>query len=502
MFYEYLKQNDLEDLLCKLDYDPPSFSNENKVFMYLYDIVKNKRRVLIEGDYDVDGLMCVLIMKEMFDILQVNTYDVFKYRLKTHSIDKYAMFQCIPGHYVYFIVTDTGSSELDIVQQICATGTRVIILDHHNTKLDYSDFPSNCAIVNTILENRILLYDKFALSAGALCFCVADKFCRTYFDFSLLSQSAYALTSLYADCMDMSNRLNRTIYWLATGLKLNAVPSYIRHFMNDYVVFGRRYIEYWYAPRINSLFRSDNTELINTYFFDTDKSVVKSKCIETINKLYESERELVYKISDIVTVQELNNFVQADLESVDDFIPVKENHLYNYTGLIANKLADRYGKTAIVYCSTSEFYKGSVRDKYNRNYLSTFQQFCYAGGHNSAFGFRVNLFDLDKFLKVTQRIDLYYADKTSLNLPIIEQYDLAEPDTQLINDMAQFNDFSCSKVPSAYLRKQLVGVDKKFTSYGYKYLWGDFIIQSQNPLEYGSIILLKPTKKRTITLVT
>ena len=67
--------------------------------------------------------------------------------------------------------------------------------------------------------------------------------------------------------------------------------------------------------------------------------------------------------------------------------------------------------------------------------------------------------------------------------------------------MALYNDFSGGSTPVAYIQKEMVGLEKTYSSYGYRYKWGEFSIQSNNPIDYGESLLLKPIKKRTVTLV-
>ena len=161
MFYESLAEHGYEGVLDKVPYKHPEFSasNEDKVFEYLYDIVHCNKRTLIEGDYDVDGLMCVMILTSMFSKLGMTNYKIYNYHTRTHTLDAYAMHECLQGHYDYFVVGDTGSSDMEMLNVISKSGTRIIVLDHHNTIYNYDDYPENVAIINTMLENRILLQD-------------------------------------------------------------------------------------------------------------------------------------------------------------------------------------------------------------------------------------------------------------------------------------------------------------------------------------------------------
>ena len=476
---------------------------EEKVFEFLDDILQNSRKVLIEGDYDTDGIMCAVTINDYLTALGSRKHDVYQYRARTHRVDRYAMQQAIQGRYDYMIIGDTGSADMDIIERLCQLGIRVIILDHHNSIYSYDDFPDNAAVINTTMENLLLKEDIFKLSAGALCYCVMAKYALERHNIALRGAVSYALTSLYADSMDMSNKLNRGIYWASSKLSRNELPVLLQHFMNEYTVFGRRYIDFWYAPRINALFRAEKLSLLNYYFFHKDiLSVNRIHCIELIENIYTAGRNMVNMVVDLVKVEELSNFVFCDLSCVDDEIPVEKNKLYNYTGLIANKLSNKYGKTAVVLCETARNYKGSLRDKYNRNYLSIFQQFCEAGGHNSAFGFTINSLDYQRFVSSLMRVDKYYSEGTYLNGPIIEEHEVPIPDSQLLEDMALYNDFVGGDLPAAYIKKQFIGnMPERYNTYNHVYSWGGYSIQSTYALDFGAQLILKPIKRKKVTLM-
>ena len=155
--------------------------------------------------------------------------------------------------------------------------------------------------------------------------------------------------------------------------------------------FYSRFIQFRLIPKINSIFRTEKFEYINDCFFNENiEAADKARCLETIEDIYTSNRNMVLAVADTIDYVELNNFILADLKSVSDYFKIYENKLYNYTGLIANKLSDRCGKPAVVYCPMVNYYKGSFRDISGRNYLQIFKQFCSAGGHGAAFGIKID----------------------------------------------------------------------------------------------------------------
>jgi single-stranded-DNA-specific exonuclease len=504
MFYSYLEENKMRSILNFVEFSYPTFSQEDRVFAFLDEIRNNENaRVYGYGDYDVDGAMCAKVIETFLEKLGVKDFTMFEYKNRTHSLDGSAVNECINGKFNYMIIGDTASQDLQVLKYLVGNGVKVLIMDHHVTSFNYDDFPEGVVIVNTTLENEILEKDEYELSAGALCFCVLDKYLKSI-DLEDKSMYAYALTSLYADCMEMGNKLNRSIYWAAIGLERDELPKEITAFLNEYTIFGRRYIDFWFSPRINALFRSEQFKVLNAFLFHSDNQAKTAACIDLINKIYKSNREMIGVISDVLQsdVEDMKNFVVCNMNLINEYKNVEEYKLYNYTGLIANTLTDKFEKPAIVYCEQGSKIKGSVRDKFSRDILSIFQYLCDAGGHPPAFGFYVNKFDFPRFLRMIHMMDKDLVLDNAVSSPIIEQIGAVNPDSAMIDDMALYNDFSGGKLPVAFIRKQYIGnITEKYSKYYHELKWGEYRIQSQESLVFGQNMILKPTKKKSVVLI-
>lgn len=496
-FYEELQRRGVQDILNHPVYQSPDFHNWFRVNLFLQNIVQNSENcsVLVYGDYDVDGLMCAKTMEDCLCNLGVSKVDVYHYTQRTHALDTLAVQQAILGKYDYFIVCDTGSSNMELIHRVTKHGINVIILDHHVTSYSYENFDDdeNIAIINTEIENSLAGYRKFELSAGALCYVVMRKFCEEN-DYALYRPSAaYATVSLYSDCMNMANAFNRSIYYEAKALQREELPHLITCFLNDYSIFGARYIGYWFAPRINACFRSESFDVLNQLCFDHPNYNLEVVLCETIEDLYQKIRKLTKELADIIEVSELEHFVVGDLQSVEDIYNIDEYKIYNYTGLVANMLSEKYGKACVVHCFAETEIKGSVRDLFSRDYLSLFQHICNAGGHAAAFGFHIGVFDLDTFYNSLRYLDENFPIDEINNEPIILPMRSIAPDDLLIEDIAKYNEFSGQGLPIVYIKKQLVGTMKEIkTPYNFKYKWGDYMIQSDYCVPFGSYVLLKP----------
>ena len=508
-FYEQLYELGLEDLLVKPKYKTLKMINADKIHNMINDILTTNAKVLLYGDYDTDGLMCIKVWEEFFRLIGFTNYTTYRYAERMHTLDPRAVTQAIEGRFEYIIINDTGSSELGenrLLNKLILFGLKVILIDHHQTKYYYEDYPKDCAIVNTTIQNK-MQPDRppVLLSAGALCFVILEHYISEYRS-SLNTDvlAVFALISLYADCVDMSNTLNRAIYYKALNVDYKNLPKSISLFLKFGNKFCRRFIEFQYTPKINCAFRNELFGLLNDYVsLKNDRDIpTMVKKIEMLSDFHVMSAEVINQVADIIEHEILDNFVIANLNSVDSYISIEENKLYNYTGLVANRLAERYSKSAVVWCLHDGQVKGSFRDLLSRNYLKTFQQFCIANGHNPAFGIHVNPLEFDTFIKFIKRIDKKFYIKGEPNRPVVVEHNEREPDLKLLHDIATYNEFGGNMIPIALIRKRYTADIKESNSKfgGYTYKWNKYFISSKHRYKYGDYILVKPTIGKSLRL--
>jgi single-stranded DNA-specific DHH superfamily exonuclease len=501
-FFDILSNMNKIDLIdASIKYVPPIFSTEHLVLDALKDIKENNRKVYLYGDPDNDGAVCIETFRETFSYIGYTNYDVHRYSSRKHTIDVSAVNKCISGGYDYMIICDAGSQEPEVLSRLNSMGIKTILLDHHQSSYDYEDFQGT-AMINTAFENRRLTEEIF-LSAGALCFVVCDKFIKNLNMPELPTLAPLALASLYSDQIDMSGTLNRSIYYLATSSE-SRLPKFIQHFMTDRDSFTRRFVDFHLAPRINSLFRSESFDLLNRYLFWKPGAGSLSDILDNVNGVYFKYRESVNTGADIIETRVLDNFVLGNLSSITNMIDIPEKIITNYTGLVANKLADKYKRTAIVYGDSGVDIKCSLRDLYGRNYLEIFKQFSKANGHNAAFSISVGYLDFNNFISYIEMIDKQFYIKSLSNEPIIVPHNVQEPDARMVIGMALYNEFCGGNNPKAYLSKNWLDDRQRPYEGGYymQYKWGSsYKIKTKNKLRVGSQLIIQPFRAKAINLV-
>lgn len=507
-FYEELDELGLDSMVTRTSYHTIYLERHEEFSLKLDKIIKENLKVLLVGDPDPDGLMCLLQWKEAFKLLNFKNYTVYPYNSRSHKLNPLAVKEAIDNNYDVIIINDTGSKAFKEIDLLIKNKVDIIIIDHHQTPLNYKDYPSECIIINSIIENRVNKNVQLTVSAGALVFILLDAYLA---DKRIDSNPliCYALTSLYSDSIDMSSDINRGIYFSAVAYASSDLPTPISMFLNERTKFCRRAIEFQYAPRLNCAFRSELFAVLNTYVnLSTQTSIADFvPIIETLKDFHVKSSRLVEQVADLIEYVEMNNLIIANLQSVDSYINIKTNKLYNYTGLVANKLADRYKKAAVVYCGYGDIIKGSFRDLLSREYLPLFQEICEADGHNSAFGMTIKPYQFMTFLEGVKKLSLLDI-KSCRNTPMIFKYEQA-PDIKQLYQMALYNEFGGNETPLVLVEKDYTGdiklkngsYNKKSDYNDFRYSWGEYLVVSKYKVNKGDTFLLRPTISQTLRLM-
>lgn len=499
-FDKFLIDNNVDVLKDIGSYRHPTFINERKLFDYLDDIFYNNKKVFVHPDCDPDGLMCCLQFIELASNFNFKNYDIWEYRNRSHKVDEEFIYEAISKDYDYVIIFDAGTNQLDSIKKLCTFGVKVIVIDHHINDYMYEAYPNDCAIINTIMNNQVDVDNFYRLSAGALTFCLFYKYACEKRKF-LNSLSAFGLISLYSDSIDMADRLNRSIYYMATELKMSFLPRFVKDFLGK-MVFKRRFIEFTLVPKINAMFRAEEFYLLNTYFFRSSNlsTFDYNNLLNNITSLHEQTRKMIDYVTDLVDRKELDNFVLVNLSNCE--ISVGLNKLYNYTGIIANNIAQEYGKPCITLCDNGQEVKGSFRDLLGRDYLRIFKQFSICGGHASAFGLHIPYIDVDYFVDMLSNVidKKFYIYELEDNL--IVNMSVPNPDVDLLRRIAIYNEFAGGSLPIALVRKKhLMEELSSYNRTSYRYKWGNLVVESKYKLVLNQYIKIKPILTSKLKLV-
>ena len=384
-----LKQRfeDGEKRLCDIP-DPALLKDAPKAARRIADAIKNKERIAVVGDYDVDGVVSTAIMVDFFKRIDYPLQAVIPNRFYDGYGVSPSVLERIDADIV--ISVDNGITARDAAEVCKQRGIDLIITDHHTPP---EILPDAYAIVDPKLEDCSYPFKEICGAEVAWLFLALLKR-ELKADVDMRSSIDILAIAIIADIMPLVD-INRAL--VKEGLRQlmrSSRPAcvIIRDFLNKSRITSED-IAFQIAPRLNSAGRLEDASIALDFL-----------CAATTLEAYE-------KFEKLTALNEFRKETEADAvaealslvgESDDDVIVVaKEGWHEGVVGIVASRLVDRLGRPAIVLSIDGEDAKGSARSlgdvdifaliDANRALLEKF------GGHKMAAGLGLKTKNIDAF---------------------------------------------------------------------------------------------------------
>lgn len=426
-------------------HDPFLMPGMDKAVARLNKAMGAKERIMVYGDYDVDGTTAVALV---YKYLQ-NFYSNIEYYIPTRydegygislrSID-YAASQDVR----LIIILDCGIKAIEEIRYAKSLGIDFIICDHH---VPDDELPDAVAILNPKLEGST--YPCPHLSGCGVGFKLMQAFAKSngIGDAELDALLDLVAVSIAADIVPMVDE-NRIMAY--HGLRrLNNNPNMgLRAIIRICGLTGKGItisdVIFKIGPRINASGRMQSgreaVELLVAR--DAADAYEKAKAIDQYNK---DRKELDKRIT-----EEANAILEANGEMLDD---KKSIVIYNkdwhkgIIGIVASRLTELYYKPSVVLTLANGLATGSSRsvqgfDIYKavdsaRDLLENF------GGHAYAVGLSLKEENIPEF---TRRFEEYVAanitDKQLTPLLEIDAFlTFSQITPEFVNMLRHFNPF-------------------------------------------------------------
>ena len=487
-FLNILQEKNLDYVLGDHEFQPIVPQNGDKFAELFSTIVRDNLRVYVDYDCDPDGYFSALALVDTFRLVSFTNYTLVKHDHKRHVLGDAYIAALARSEYDVIFILDSSTNDMSNLTLLTECGKRVCVVDHHEPKYIFKDYPGNVLVVNPKIDKELtdVCYD--CLSCGAVMSLLCAFTLQTRYQIKPPTDLyLYGVVTLYSDIMNMSNAYNIAFVTRYQNTKI-INSALVRLFWDDkYSHFDRSYISFKLIPRLNSLFRTESFGLLYKMFFepqDIDYAIVR----EQIEMHYQECKKYTQKLIDNSSVLEYPKFV---------LVKLKDNSgkfARNFTGLVANSLSSVYNKTVICLCSISPVqWQGSVRDPFSRDILSIMRPLCYAEGHSSAFGIQIDARDLDMLVTLLSSL---MADLEDISdTVILADWDGRTDLTAEMQQMAEFNEFGGQGLPMAMGALtvkpsfKIYRDEKKIAVYGEGQRYLCFV----PTLDVGDVLLVKPT---------
>ena len=381
-------------------HSPFSFSQMDKSVELIKHAAKNKDKVMIYGDYDVDGMTSVALLKHTLKKIGIDALHYLPHRVKEgYGLNKNIVGLAKEKKIKLLITVDCGTSNHKEIAALRRNHVEVIVTDHHEPA--GSVLPDASGMINPKLKDAGYPYRDLA-GVG-----VAYKLCQALTNSLLLEDLDLVTLGTIADVVPLTGE-NRII--TKEGLKnfpQTKRPG-LQALINNAGIKDRKftptYISFIIGPRLNASGRMSSAETSLKLLM----SEVASEA-EELAKLVEAENRQRQKVEGQI-MAEAEAIISKEINFKDHQVIViaKEDWHQGVLGIVAAKLADRFYRPAIVISLNEKMCKGSGRSIKNfhlfdalvecKELLHTF------GGHAHAAGLTIAKDSVGEFRKTINRL--------------------------------------------------------------------------------------------------
>lgn len=353
-----------------------------------------KERVLIFGDYDVDGISATFVMLKLLDNYGVKA----DFYLPNRFVDGYGLtnqvLDKIKSKYnpELIITVDCGISCYEEVEYAKQLGIDIVITDHHNIP----DIIPNTIVVNPKLDNQNYSFND--LCGTGVAFKVAQAMLNKEEYEKLLPVVAIATI---ADIVSLTEE-NRLIVYKGLKLCSKYLPVGLKQlFLDNKIQISKPSsidIAFKIAPKLNSSGRmGDAVDSLKLYL---ESDIHKSKkLIEVINN-HNTKRQSICNDVYNDCKQMLQKYNISNLRAI---ILYSQNWDQGILGIVCSKLLEEYRRPVFLFSKINDELKGSGRsiNEINiHNMLSSMQDILTTfGGHSVAAGLSLNIKNFEEFSK-------------------------------------------------------------------------------------------------------
>ena len=383
-------------------YDPFLLQDMEIAVNKIIEIIESKGRILIYGDYDVDGITSIAVLKKFLDERGLNVdYHIPNRLNEGYGLKKETLEEIAKKNYDLMITVDCGISAIEEVDFANELGIKTIITDHHET-LD--EIPKAIAVVNPKRRDNVYPFRGLAGVGVVFKLIQAISIKLGLEEREYLKYLDLVCVGTISDIVPLVDE-NRVITKL--GLKLVEVTKNIglRELINisRYKKIDSSTVSFGIAPRINACGRMGHAEEALKLFLTSN--ITEAKEITKKLEEYNQERQSIEKRIYTEALEKLKDEEEAKKDSI---VLVSHNWHHGVIGIVASKLTEQFYKPSILLSIEDGEVKGSGRSipgfDLHEALCKTSEYLEKFGGHEMAVGLTLKEANYDSFKKEFEKL--------------------------------------------------------------------------------------------------
>lgn len=380
---EYLNPN-----ISQLN-NPYLFENMALVVDEIRQHIARGSKILIYGDYDVDGITATATMYDYLKKIGANVTTFLPNRyIDGYGLNLETLNKILDKETPDLIITvDCGITAVEEVEFLKSKNISVIVTDHHESDGNMPD----CLIINAKVSATYPF--KYLCGAG-----VALKLVQALGGVD--ETAPYLATTAIATISDIVELVGENRAIVALGLKnINSLPKGVLKLMNECGLSRTpkaSEIAFKLAPKINASGRMGDADVSLQLYLETRPSEINKIC-KTIINFNTQRQQLCNKIYEDVKAY-LNT---QDIYSMKAIICKSNEWEAGLLGIVCAKLSEEYHRPTCLFSETDGVLTGSCRSV---NGVNVHTLMCSMsdildkfGGHTMAAGLTLNIKYYDEF---------------------------------------------------------------------------------------------------------
>lgn len=336
-------------------HDPFLMPDMKKAVDRILKAMQNKEKIIIYGDYDVDGITSITVLKSFLEDRGVHVDSYIPNRLEEgYGLNKPAIEKIAENKYQLMITVDCGISGIEEIEYANSLGIETIVTDHHEVG---DSLPNAIAVVDAKRKDNEYPCRDLAgvgvvfklIQAIGIKLGLEEKEYLKYLDIVCIGT-----ISDIVPLVDENRAIAKLGLLLVRQTKNLGLQSLLMS--SGYKNIDSTTISFGVAPRINACGRMGHADEALNLFLSKDIYEVNelTKKLNEYNKIRQETEKNIYEDA-------VNQIEQNKLNEKNAIIVSGENWHHGVIGIVSSKITDLYFKPSILLCNEGEFSKGSGR---------------------------------------------------------------------------------------------------------------------------------------------
>jgi len=435
-------------------YNPYEMPDMEIAVKRIVKAIENKEKTIIYGDYDVDGITSVTVLKSFLEERGLEVAEYIPNRLEEgYGLNKAAVEGIAKQGFKLMITVDCGISAIEEVKYANELGIETIVTDHHEPG---NELPEAIAVVDAKRKDNKYPFRNLAgvgvvfklIQAIGMDLKLDEKEYLKYLDIVCIGTISDIVPLVDENRVIVKLGLKLVEQTRNLGLKAILQASGYSKIDSSTISFG-------VAPRINACGRMGHQEEALKLFL--------SKEINEVNELTQKLNEyniLRQETEKNIYLDAIMQIERDGLAKNDTIVVMGENWHHGVIGIVSSKITEIYFKPSILLCEEDDVGKGSGRsipgfDLYEALTAcnDSIEKF---GGHSMAVGISVKK---DKFEEFKQKLEQIAREKHIEEIvPILKidaQISLDEINKDMVDSLKELEPFGEENKTPLFVFKNL-----------------------------------------------